>query len=253
MNTPKQRVPATLIPGDGIGPEITAAVVEILDALGAPFEWDTQQGGMAAIHASGDVTLVESTIADNVHSDGTLLSSSAGVMRLVNSTVTGNESSANTVVYGDDGVELGYSTIADNEGYEMVRSSLTGGLETPSLDSFASVITATDSGGFACEISGPITSPSTAEVMASKMTLLHDINRDFATSSHDQSSAEARQKEREAEQKERETPLVVVADAGVLLRIGNGLTYPAKEKTPLPRGAEARLRHERGRVYAAGQ
>jgi isocitrate dehydrogenase (NAD+) len=54
MNTPKQRIPATLIPGDGIGPEITAAVVEILDALGAPFEWDTQQGGMAAVQASGD-------------------------------------------------------------------------------------------------------------------------------------------------------------------------------------------------------
>ena len=50
----KERIEATLIPGDGIGPEITAAVVEILDALGAPFEWDTQHGGMAAIQATGD-------------------------------------------------------------------------------------------------------------------------------------------------------------------------------------------------------
>jgi isocitrate dehydrogenase (NAD+) len=48
------KIPATLIPGDGIGPEITAAAVEILDAVGAPFAWDSQQGGMAAIHASGD-------------------------------------------------------------------------------------------------------------------------------------------------------------------------------------------------------
>ena len=48
------RIPATLIPGDGIGPEITASVVEILDALGAPFEWDTQVGGMAAVERSGD-------------------------------------------------------------------------------------------------------------------------------------------------------------------------------------------------------
>jgi len=48
------RIPATLIPGDGIGPEITAAVVAILDALGAPFEWDIQQGGAAAIQATGD-------------------------------------------------------------------------------------------------------------------------------------------------------------------------------------------------------
>ena len=48
------RIPATLIPGDGIGPEITAAVVDILDVLGAPFDWDQQQGGMAAIENRGD-------------------------------------------------------------------------------------------------------------------------------------------------------------------------------------------------------
>ena len=45
---------ATLIPGDGIGPEISAAVVEILDALGKPFAWETQEGGMAAAQKSGD-------------------------------------------------------------------------------------------------------------------------------------------------------------------------------------------------------
>ena len=49
-----QPIPATLIPGDGIGPEITAAVVEILEALGKPFVWDAQQGGMAAVEKSGD-------------------------------------------------------------------------------------------------------------------------------------------------------------------------------------------------------
>ena len=41
------KIPATLIPGDGIGPEIMEAVTRILDALGSPFEWDVQQGGMA--------------------------------------------------------------------------------------------------------------------------------------------------------------------------------------------------------------
>src|SRR5215216_3232879 len=50
----QQSIPSTLIPGDGIGPEITDAVVEILGALGAPFEWDEQIGGMAAIEAGGD-------------------------------------------------------------------------------------------------------------------------------------------------------------------------------------------------------
>ena len=47
-------IPATLIPGDGIGPEITEAVVSVLDALGAPFAWDVQQGGLAGIEAHGD-------------------------------------------------------------------------------------------------------------------------------------------------------------------------------------------------------
>ncbi len=50
----QQSIPATLIPGDGIGPEITTAVVEILDALGKPFVWDVQQGGLAAVEKSGD-------------------------------------------------------------------------------------------------------------------------------------------------------------------------------------------------------
>src|SRR5579875_1486533 len=48
------RIEATLIPGDGIGPEISDAVVGVLDALGSPFEWDTQQGGLAGIEAAGD-------------------------------------------------------------------------------------------------------------------------------------------------------------------------------------------------------
>jgi isocitrate dehydrogenase (NAD+) len=47
-------IDATLIPGDGIGPEITDAVVAVLDAVGAPFAWDLQQGGLAGIAASGD-------------------------------------------------------------------------------------------------------------------------------------------------------------------------------------------------------
>ena len=47
-------IPATLIPGDGIGPEITAATIEVLDALGAPFRWETQVAGLAGVTACGD-------------------------------------------------------------------------------------------------------------------------------------------------------------------------------------------------------
>ena len=52
MSTPL--IPATLIPGDGIGPEITAATLAVLDALGAPFQWDTQIAGLAGVTAFGD-------------------------------------------------------------------------------------------------------------------------------------------------------------------------------------------------------
>jgi len=39
----------TLIPGDGIGPSITEATVRILEASGAPLEWDRQEAGMIAL------------------------------------------------------------------------------------------------------------------------------------------------------------------------------------------------------------
>jgi isocitrate dehydrogenase (NAD+) len=39
----------TLIPGDGIGPSITEATVRILEATGAPLEWDRQEAGMIAL------------------------------------------------------------------------------------------------------------------------------------------------------------------------------------------------------------
>ena len=47
------QIPATLIPGDGIGPEIVAATVQILDALGSPFLWDTQHAGVAGVTHCG--------------------------------------------------------------------------------------------------------------------------------------------------------------------------------------------------------
>ena len=38
----------TLIPGDGIGPEVTKATVRILEATGLKFEWETFQAGAEA-------------------------------------------------------------------------------------------------------------------------------------------------------------------------------------------------------------
>jgi isocitrate dehydrogenase (NAD+) len=39
----------TLIPGDGIGPEITEATLRVLEASGAQLEWDRQEAGIAAL------------------------------------------------------------------------------------------------------------------------------------------------------------------------------------------------------------
>ena len=50
--TPHQVV---LIPGDGIGPEVTRAVQQILETANAPIEWIERQAGIAALDASGDV------------------------------------------------------------------------------------------------------------------------------------------------------------------------------------------------------
>ena len=38
----------TLIEGDGIGPEVAAAAVRVLEAAGACIEWDRQEIGVAA-------------------------------------------------------------------------------------------------------------------------------------------------------------------------------------------------------------
>ena len=44
----------TLIPGDGIGPEITGAVVRILEKAGADLQWDEQIAGETALKQVGD-------------------------------------------------------------------------------------------------------------------------------------------------------------------------------------------------------
>ncbi|UPO80054.1 NAD-dependent isocitrate dehydrogenase [Parasaccharibacter sp. TMW 2.1888] len=52
-STAGQPIPVTLIPGDGIGPEITRATKEVLAALGAPFLWDEQKAGVHALEDEG--------------------------------------------------------------------------------------------------------------------------------------------------------------------------------------------------------
>jgi isocitrate dehydrogenase (NAD+) len=49
----------TLIPGDGIGPEVTAAVVRILDASGVSITWEEQLAGVAAFERTGQALPAE--------------------------------------------------------------------------------------------------------------------------------------------------------------------------------------------------
>jgi isocitrate dehydrogenase (NAD+) len=51
----------TLIPGDGIGPEVSAAVVRIIEAAGVVIEWDEHHAGITAVEQSGS-TLPQSLL-----------------------------------------------------------------------------------------------------------------------------------------------------------------------------------------------
>ena len=59
----------TLIPGDGIGPEVTAAVVRILKTSGVAIDWDVHDAGVAAVAKTGQTlpaSLLESIAANRV-------------------------------------------------------------------------------------------------------------------------------------------------------------------------------------------
>src|SRR5438309_6731895 len=49
----------TLIPGDGIGPEVTEAVVRILNASGVQIEWEPQLAGVLALERTGHTLPVD--------------------------------------------------------------------------------------------------------------------------------------------------------------------------------------------------
>jgi isocitrate dehydrogenase (NAD+) len=48
------RTTVTLIPGDGIGPEVAEATVRVLDAAGAEIDWERHAAGQAAVERYGD-------------------------------------------------------------------------------------------------------------------------------------------------------------------------------------------------------
>jgi isocitrate dehydrogenase (NAD+) len=58
----------TLIPGDGIGPELADAARKVLEATGIDFEWDVQQAGEATIASEG--TPLPDRVIDSIRANG---------------------------------------------------------------------------------------------------------------------------------------------------------------------------------------
>jgi len=82
-----ERIAATLIPGDGIGPEIVDATVATLDALDVGVEWDMQVAGLAGVKTAGDplpAATLESIRRTRLALKGPLETPSAGGYRSSN-------------------------------------------------------------------------------------------------------------------------------------------------------------------------
>ena len=80
----------TLIPGDGIGPEVTRAVVRILEATGVRFEWESFAAGAEAFEAHGEylpAALLESIERNGVALKGPVTTPVGGGFKSINVTL----------------------------------------------------------------------------------------------------------------------------------------------------------------------
>ena len=77
----------TLVPGDGIGPEVIGATRRAIDATGVPIEWDPREIGAGAFVRTGDplpITTLDSMRANRVALKGPVETPPASGMRSVN-------------------------------------------------------------------------------------------------------------------------------------------------------------------------
>jgi isocitrate dehydrogenase (NAD+) len=77
----------TLIPGDGIGPEITSAVVTILETAGLNVEWETHLAGATALELQGSTLpkeLLDSIVRNKVALKGPVMTPVGGGFTSVN-------------------------------------------------------------------------------------------------------------------------------------------------------------------------
>src|SRR3954447_2434424 len=61
----------TLIPGDGIGPEVTTATRRIIDATGVGIDWDVQIAGATVIAEYGEP--LPEHVVDSIRTNGVAL------------------------------------------------------------------------------------------------------------------------------------------------------------------------------------
>ena len=83
----------TVIPGDGIGPEVTAEVLRILDAAGADLEYDHRAAGIGAVATHGNPLpdeTVDSIEANGVALKGPLTTPSGSGFRSINVAIRKN-------------------------------------------------------------------------------------------------------------------------------------------------------------------
>ena len=77
----------TVIPGDGIGPEVTSATLSVLDAAGAELDYDEQVAGMTALERVNDplpVATLDSIRANRIALKGPLTTPVGGGFRSIN-------------------------------------------------------------------------------------------------------------------------------------------------------------------------
>ena len=80
----------TLIPGDGIGPEVSEATRRVLEATGVGFEWDVQDAGVGALEKTGEVLpepVLDSIRRNNIALKGPLTTPLGTGFRSVNVTM----------------------------------------------------------------------------------------------------------------------------------------------------------------------
>ena len=77
----------TLIPGDGVGPELAEATRRVIDASGAEIEWEVQEAGLAVMEAEGTPLperVLESIRRNKVAIKGPITTPRGGGFRSVN-------------------------------------------------------------------------------------------------------------------------------------------------------------------------